>query len=65
MPFIPHGHRLTWIVIMVTWERVEVHKATINVELVIDDGGLMSIPSAKVVSRILLYGTGAAGWGCR
>jgi len=45
---------------MVARKRIEVHKATINVEFVIDDSCLISVPSVEVVPGILLSGTNIA-----
>lgn len=38
---------------MISFKRVEVHKATIDIQLIIYDSGLMSKPPAEVVPGIL------------
>jgi hypothetical protein len=54
----------TWIRLVVSWERIEVHKATIDVQPVVNDGCLMSIPAAKVISGVLLD-SGAGAMNCK
>jgi hypothetical protein len=38
-------------------ECIKVHKATIDVQLVVNDGCLMCMPAAKVISGVLLDGS--------
>jgi len=38
---------------VISFKRVEVHPATIDIQLIINDGGLMSIPAAEVGQGIL------------
>jgi hypothetical protein len=41
------------IIGVINLKRVEVHPATIDIQLIINNSGLMSIPAAEVVQRIL------------
>ena len=49
----------TWIGFVVVSERIEVDKATINVQPVVNKGCLMPIPAAKVISGVLPSGVSA------